>query len=682
MAVPKYIIQHFNPLSEHIQVWLCPKGYAGTATYLKGINPFCTIRSTVNDDDKVKCGIFELEATINIWLEKTSTIGISEFLATEDDSWRVQVWRMDNSLLLFDGFLVVEDNSEPLKDKPYSIQLKATTGLGKLKGIEFLDKDNEKFAGKYTLLEYIMIALDKVNNELPIASYFNVYGTGMSSKLIDTDSDPLDRVYCFASTFEKDENSFTDCYDALNKILESTKCRLFQQNGKWHIVNLYEYLTQNVYGVVTYNWSVATGNVFTKTPFYPYGVFTNDYKAEIGKGEFIQPIDGDATKYFKLNTGKVHINYNYQRPKETFCNMTLKKGDRAPLLDFASHKAYLAECFLHQRPPYATPGATTNDAYIAAEVDAYDYEKQRFLIIEPEPLLNISFLRSQRFYVDTNDKINISFQHRLDSDLGGAGTQQLAHVILITDGGLYYNLDDTGDWVLTNSSLSVNSRTLDYGFAGADDLAQWTTYDLETKVVPSGGEIEVLFYGLDTTTFNRGAYFKDIRFTVLQYINGSYRDAKGDFNQSKTTNNVRQDLETETYISDAPSRSIKGALVKSDNSLMATEWRVYAATTNYRFSQIMSYILYNHLRRVNYKIEATLKGYLYQDTFSNQRASGFLNQYVFTDFDAGRLFMLTGSYELNLHTGTWRGVFVECVQGVSDTSYIEPDAFKFDYLFN
>lgn len=682
----KYRITFTNNLHETYSIDFDNKNYTGDVTDLTGEGQVLSLSSIGDDDDRFS-PILSKEIKIAIWLYETQPVTITNFLSTEDDEWRVIIYRERSMPAVFHGYIVIEDSSEPLFDKPFGIRLRASDGLPLLKNVELIKSDESDFRGLNPLTDYIGHTLYYVNPDIPFRIYSDVY-----HKRMDVNISPFEQTEVDAGTFEKDENTNDDGYTVLEKVLKATSCRLFYENGCFHIVHLRQY--QNPSGFNWHEYKIVNGDVVHQASG------TNEpIIARIGKIEVIQAVNKDAQVYYKVPYKSVKKTFNYVIPQELFCNQQLQRGDKIPGLStpavgtpispgyVPAKDYYTPECYLSSRSIWAVL-STTKDFYIRTEQDAFGYEIDRYLLIPREP--QATFIHSNYIPVNTDDEFTFSVDVKVKqgNDYGRrSGEPAIFYIILIGDDGTYWNL--TNDivqsefvWVktLVSNPRGVRSPT---GIGSTD----WTTVtaaankinvDTGKVNIPVDGNIQIVLAQLDSfTPFypNNETYYKNLQINYSPYIKNSYRPVLGDFNFYSQDLKINRTIEEEVHISDSPKKLIKGALFV-DELLATPEWYRLGENESLRFMQIQALLKYNFHFRQFRKVEGTLKGLSLFNALDQNTPFGFLPIYSLSDVPNAPNFILTSITECNYVSGQWRGVIVEIPSNAPDF-----DTYDFQYLF-
>lgn len=734
----KYILAFSNELNEVYEIYFEFMDYLGDPILLYGVEDCMTLRSTTGDENRFE-PILGTECLINIHVGpvnvkgiefQNDTLQIFDLITEHDNDIRVTVYHeQDYTKSIFQGFIVVEDNSQPLSDPPFTLSVRALDGLGLLKGIDFLDTDGNAFAGSMSPIKWIAQILYKTDQKLNIRAYFNI---------LNIDFPALPCIESFTinvSTFQTGQPQTTndptidiaasiadDCYTALEKIVRCLRCRLFQQDGVWNLVNIWEYQNPAGYSYVEYVISDPVDGIVAATPSTQ--LRNINYDVPVGSDQIIHPVEDDATLGLKLATKSEKLTYTYDQSLNKICNQTLIYGDAdtanngtisstfqsqsiTPPITF-SYLAYFAFCFTHLDGPapfHPYPGVTpTGVSYIRDIQDVNGYSVDRYLMIG-KPTGILTYQRSSKFLIDVGDVLNMSFDWRTKENENvpsGSGTAQIAYVFLYGIDGTFWALsyipqgtnkpqwvqmpdanfvDGAGNTPTINSPQFTDSAN--NGFMNITTVLQAPS-GIYYGTAPVSGDVEVLFlYLRDKLPAVTEYWFKNISISVIPFLNGSFKELKGDFNFASSNNNIKQTDEQDVEISDSPKRYFKGAILQVDGkTLMPNSWiRAGVTETGRRFTQVMEELLYNAFYRQIQMIEGSMRGVTRVDSDYNVKDVGFINRFYFTDHpEPTKKFMLT-SFEIDYATGFGRRVFVEILNDQNDTNQVVPDKYLFQYIF-
>lgn len=738
----KYITSYSNNQNQQVDVYLDFLGYQGPSMPLSAADQCVVIKSTGGDEDK-SASILGTECAVRLRIMPTDNVSIDDLVASHDNDIRVTVYLERNySNPIFQGFVVVEDNSQPILDPPFVIQIRALDCLGLLKGIYFLDTNGNAFSGKMSIIGWLAQILNQTGQTLNLRVYFNIFHSSHSTNI-----SPLDQTYLSAVTFMTGQQTpagdtnpadfntgFDDYYTVLQKIVSNFKCRIFQEGGYWHLVSLYEYLNPKGYTYYEYAFSVPVNGII-QYAVVGSGLLQN-YNVSVGKKETTILIKEDGQIYLKIATKSFELTYNYNQSLNKVDNQNLSQtgpGNRQPANDevIASNFidvtinpvvnlqtiAYAVAGFIqanatvydpvHQTPYPALP--ITTPGFIRIVQDQLGYEMQRFLVLPAQGVNAVGYFKGTKLLIDLNDIFQLTFSWRSRVNVAVGGRLGIAWVLLYGDDGTFWALSSLNDgningnptsWRQCDSNFNEQFQNLPNLGApfiqtgNVSDSTQWTTTTANTNSLndnagfakaPVSGEIEVMFIW-EPGVVQTELWVKDISIQILPYLNGSYLQLKGDYNFAESNNNILQTFSDVVDISDSPKRYFAGALLGGGNGfpLLSSSWKRIDYTEALRFTQIMDIILYTLFSRIIKKIEGSLRGLVYRQTTSPYAIvpTGFLNTYLFLDTSTpDKCYMLT-SFEKDYSSGQWRGVFVETRKDANDLGLIMPDLFTFAYLLN
>lgn len=737
----KYILPFTNDLGELYEIYFDFLNYTGASSLLQGTDDVLTLRCTAGDEDKLQ-PILGTEAMISIWIDQTTSLSIFDLIATIDNQIRVTVYRNENySSCIFQGFIVVEDNSQPFLDPPFALSVRALDGLGLLKNVDLGDLNNQLYQGPQSVISWIMQILYKTDQTLNLRAYFNFYNTAFNQSV-----GALEQVYLDASTFysggilNPDTTDPTidvlaeeadDCYTALEKIVRCFRCRLFQENGVWNLVSLYEYLnpigfTYHEYALGNIVGGLVDVNVVATAS-------AQDYTAAVGKNEMIIPVLEDQMLYLKLATKWLKLTYTYNQAANKIINQDLSGDDAEGLgegtpqpaqdevisssvIDSTYNNgvainlqtnAYTCFGYTPMQSPAKNneiqPGLATaldpSNVFVRRVYDTLSYELVRFLVVKLLPAPNISYAFSTQLLLDTNDILQITFSWRTRSGTSqnGANWSNLL-VFLYGDDGSHWALGCFANgstsqlptkWYQTDENFEAGGAMIAISSDAIPDTTKWSSVEVNTSTLagvpyaqaPVNGRVVILFVTNDGpgTEF----WYKDINVTILPYLNGSFQQVAGDYNYAATNLNIVQTESDDVEISDSPKRYFKGAPILSTGELCTPQWARKGVSESYRFTQAMEYIMYNHLRRIFQKIEGTFRGLIYVPAAdpSDERPNGFLCSYAFSDHPVPTKRFILTSFEKNYATGQSKNVYIETLADANDTGWTLPDAYQFSYIF-
>jgi hypothetical protein len=728
--VTKYQSNFQSELSENYEILFDFLNYAGGITDIKVVDVIN--RSVVADDNRLT-PILGKELLITIEVGVSDPVSILDLIATHDNDIRVTcnlVKATGDKSMIFQGFVVVEDNNQPLQDKPCALNIRALDGLGHLKGVDLQDTNGLRFVGSLTIIEWIAQILYKTDQTLPIRVYFNIFPFNL------TESSAFDEIALNSNTFSQGDafnvsptdpsidinaSSADDCYTALEKIIRCFKCRIFMEDGRWNIVSLWDHMNPEGMSFVEFALQAPISGI---VPVAQTDIQLNqNYDVQIGKSEVIYPFNADADIYLKLATKWIKLTYNYDQSQNKVCNQDFTEGTLNAFTGTISSSiqdttinppvtfnyiGYDAYCWTKQggtitagsggnyQPFPAT--VTTADVYIRSVLDSLDYEAYRYLTVKSQSAL--AFVKSSTFKIDIGDCLEVAFDWRLMTS-GTGGVRSVFYILLAGIDGTFWALGYPGStddyhWFQCDSNyyaLAAAGVTpfIHYDSSGGTANNEWNTFDVKLgatgnfNTVPVSGDCFLVLPGENDGT---ETWFKNISVTIFPFLQGSFRQLKGDYNYSSIADNIKLTESDTVEISDSPKRYFKGALLQNDGQTLlppSFHRRGKNGLESFRFTQGMERIMWNLLNHMNYKIEGTFKGLLYQTADLDLHPAGFLNNYFFVDGDFQTKKFILCSFDRSLATGTGRHVFVEIVKDENTDPFIDPalspNTFKFDYIF-
>lgn len=533
----------------------------GSTIPLEMAEPPLKITVIDNDEDPFT-PIKSKNAEIQIY--SSNTVDISTFLEGGDNRFYVEIETQAEGII-FKGFLSISDLHQEFLPDPNLITLIATDGLGFLKDEPLVNFENETPLSIYPVIDFIAWCLYKTGMSLDIKVCMNIR-EHTSVPLVSDDSGDghfYKWIHLDAKTFEAEIGECEDCYEVLRKILGENSY-LTQYKGDWLIVRVDEMETGHEYFFSRFSydgtWIENTEETFIKNigSVYPLS-FMNDDAVISGERPYIETIE-----IFK---------YNY--PKELLCNMNFERGEVrvAPDLGAAnSEGTYDLSCWTGQKFPASGTAILTadNDAYIKRLFE-FGYEKERYIVLTTGPAEQIEGIMSKPVAINAGDKMNVSANWRLASNVGsGDGNLgvKIFTILIITDSGDYYYVQKIATenpvWVGPfdgQRTASVNH----FWIPDTTDETQWVNIAVDVPAAPVSGR---LFIGLHKEWQGPGVYevdtyFSDLQVEIIAAINSSYQLYTGQTNSVSQDNvNIKAVREAEVFISDAPRVAMKGALLK------------------------------------------------------------------------------------------------------------------------
>jgi hypothetical protein len=188
---------------------------------------------------------------------------IPNFTTANDRKYFVKLYL--GADLEWTGFTISDDVQISFTTGRKGLTFNCVDGIGMLQSLILPITNNVDINDLQTLLYYLRTALNAL--DLPttpnIRTACSYYAATMTNRSTSTSADPFAQTYLPYRTFLDGAYNYLNCYDVVKNILKSFGCRLFMANGKWWIVAINEFASENVaYTEYTYAGAVATSGTF------------------------------------------------------------------------------------------------------------------------------------------------------------------------------------------------------------------------------------------------------------------------------------------------------------------------------------------------------------------------------------------------------------------------------------
>ena len=604
------------------------------------------------------------------------------FYANAYDEWKVLAYV--DSIPVFAGFITMDVEPYVLKDKPYNIVITASDGLGLLKNIPLTDVSEVEFDGRNSILEYICGALKKTNLDLNVRVCLNWYNAGQDDRYDVGSPDMLAQTTLHHRTFVQDANGFYDCYTALERILGKWAV-LFQWKGRWVISNRAELMYTDQY-YTEYDSNGTSPTVTWDLTGYQ----------RVEKDLNIAPVNIDQLISYQTPIKTAKTIYRYEVPENLVNNQKLQRlGTFSSPLSGSGYSAYSKVGWTAKEGTLTTltDYAGTKNSYIRTEQDSYNTETERYYRIEPDSTLtNLCghFIQNDNddFFVDQNDQISLEFQWRAgvyDVPISTSG-HVIAQVAILVDGGNpsvstdWYTMDSTGAWHNDITHIVVGVDEILAGIPTYfNDFISWKVTD---SVIPASG---VLYINLCSRNFAfiTGNYVdhRPVNITYVPYLKGARFSTKGDYWLTSQNTNIKDVIEDEVFISDAPKRILKGALWnEAGTALTNPDWYKLNETENRHFKELINLGRYRQQYVRQRRVEGTFKGTMFMPSSdpTNPIPLGFHRQFYITNLD--HAYVLVPPLEIDYVRGMFRGTLMSCFTSSTDL-VTEGNTHTFNYIF-
>jgi hypothetical protein len=638
------------------------------------------IQSIDNNEDKFT-PVRAKQARIKFISNSSLGQDASLFFDSSDTRWKVVI--SCPIATIFTGFLVIPDIQQDFLPDPNEVELTATDMLGSLSNQDLTYFDGSNPIGKYTIGQFVAMALAPTGLNLPINVINNVrYYSGA------TDGHLYEKIFLDAKTFEASIGQSEKCRTVLEKIL-GEDCVLFQWKGEWWILRIDE-IDDNLIYVAAFD----TDGTLTSylTPINP--------TKSVGANSAVAHSDAATVLRSDRRHKLAKLTYKFITPAEIVCNMDFSRGDETTAPDLGaptSTGTYDLDCWTMRR----TAGAITSTAHIKRDF-VFGTETLRYVTITPATgtATPFDFIQSQAVEMRQNDRGSISVEYRWPTNMSGGGSTYFLMKVFLhgDDGNWYYWWNgstplDTSTFYWTSSPTETDRSIPSQFDVGAIDETQWRTLSVDFGAIPVDGKLYIgLYQGHqgESGGDNQDIHYQGLRLTYNAFINGSYQLFTGQYNQVTALNpaGLIQTREKEVFISDSPRKEFKGAPLYYDGTKYILANQFYTSNTFalgappsadyvHPFGHIQAYAVWNQYRNACRIFPSALYG-LFLTTFPNEWPD-LVHKYQLSDVNANtnnRYFLLI-SMEQDWKTCKWRGTFIESYNRITGHNYDDTKEFKY-----
>lgn len=666
-----------------------------TTVDLIGVAPALELETFNVNEDKFN-SIIGHRATIRF--KSTDTVNFSTFARGED--YRFFVRASTGSTILFNGWLVMEDNQQAFLPAGQTVVLTATDNLGALKDIELSDEDGARPEGKYRLIEIISWCLRKTEGPYPGEGAAIYDGIKAADNMFEfnhhstVDNCPLNQTYVDIRTFEKNPTELEDCDTVLSKILFSRGLRLCQYNNYWYILRIDEYKNS---AFVIHNYGLG-GNYISRT----LGA-TLDKEID---SNVITFIEGQTLQRIQRPHKSARCFVEYEFPLEIPKNVDFIRGavddDVLPL------KTFQIDNWTLGRGWGADAETPDVEARIWRRYNTAGYENERYAVLTPSGGTGErNYIISEAIGLCEDDKFIFSFSYSADSDNNNDGPYALpvAGVKLVGDDNSVWILGDNmagpdtaqvPEWKLSDEEHSTNADYYAWYFSatsGDEDYTEWKNYEIEAPPLPVTGEVFIFFFSAGQTGLAIESFairFNDVKFEYLPLINGSYQTYSGAEFKMHTDDLYTKKIDEKFWLFDAPCKEFKGAMFYEDsgNYLNTSAWVDFAMEQyaipdlldfGYEHTHWMCNAMWNQGRLETW----ILNSYLYGLDVTNGYASPIHKYSMPAQLSPlNRMNFLILSMRQNWHDCTWQATIAE----INDSDSVRQggegngENFEFKYI--
>lgn len=218
--------------------WRCDielVGYTGAVTELTASsNPLIISRGNKGGD---KTTVIQ-GSSARMGLISITDFQLVELFSAKDKEWRLQVYRADDSEVLqtyWLGFIATENYQESYARAPYDVSVTFYDGLGRLKNYDYV-RNLEVNTTRKVALDVVAECLRETGLSLNIDTYSKIFASSTTEDENVSHIFPLESYSVNTESFVNGGQS-KSVYEVLESILKVQKVKLYQEYGRWKIVD-------------------------------------------------------------------------------------------------------------------------------------------------------------------------------------------------------------------------------------------------------------------------------------------------------------------------------------------------------------------------------------------------------------------------------------------------------------
>ena len=638
-----------------------------------GAQPF--VLGEFNQDFDLFKPIRPQQATIQV-LASAGGVSLEDFLTDNDTDITV---RFDFGEFggYWQGILSQEDIEETWISTNHILTLRADEGFGRLQTQQLNDGTGAALIGTYTPFNLIQYAADDViGNFFYTRIYSNLFHTSMSSASNQTG---IDQCLIDARTFEQSPGEFDNGYTVLEKINRAWSQTLFQWNSLWVILRIPElFRTGNLVGFNTNRPTV--GNRASAN---------TRYDIEVGVQEDVKPIVPEMLKTVIKPKKETAVKFNWDLNVQIICNQSFIYGDYIETTGAPPDQIekYTVQSWTLQGGTVAVPIPSTKTFQRWTIVKDVNRIEDQYIVIEKDPVQTI-WIRSCDVYVSEQSDMDLSFQYRWPANNTISLSIFIGAVLLYGADGTYWMLDDDGKFYQSNSTWTINARTLQTSLIPGEGI-EWKDYNV-SATIPVDGYLQFILFSSNSNT-QQYVYFRGLNMTIEADVNKLRRiKIKGDYDKYTIARNIVNSEEETLFLDDANLQVYKGAILESDGiTLTNDEWFRRTdfngdVTTDERLTFKRQHALSKWYMNRGYKtkLDVNLFGLKWKDALDVTYPIGIINTIKFVDDAPNKIFAITNLKEIDFMNCTWSATLIEIVDTtIADNEPGATDVHTFDYYY-
>lgn len=700
----KYIMRWRNRQKDDYRAEITPKNYSGVDRYIDGAdNPF-TLKYQ-SGDGNIFSPLRASEAVIQFFTY--GNISLTDFYNDDDTFWKVLFYgekindQAADDILLWTGFLQIDNSGEDLQDRPHIISLNANDNLGLLKNIALPTPTATQIYEGILLTELFKIILQQTSLLLSTRAYLNVFENAAQDRQDVSTADFLQQTIVYTNNLQNSDGTYKNCYDILSEILNTFRAGLCQCLGAWCIVRQGEFrlfIDAAVPGTL-YDSDMAVDSAITLDP-----------EITIGRGLDIFPINENQIKRVLRPFQFVKKTFNFSQPASliTQADLSLPVGATPYATSTVSGIRYdkyaLATYFTH----WLQRNGDTSYLEVATDV-ATNNEVERYIVTpcpSPDLFRGVQF---NNIPISKDDVVDFRLQMRTFTD-AGSNFRFSVRILLVTPNGTYYKmLAKAGDpspeprnvlWLGTFPVAGWDTGTADVSITvvASTNSSEYTEWSL-SSFLPAGAQLPlapedgVLLIQVQGNNSLSGAephidtLWKSITLTLQNAVNDA-NNVTGQVHTQTQPTLAKNNSDTDLQFDDSPRNSINGTLFRTPlvdfqadiNEIYffrTNQWHRAAIDEAWRLNQIQTFDELFIQRILRTIVEGDFKGLRY---YTGSEWKYLSMQNIIKINFLQTLNFIFGIVEFNYMTAEFNATLYECF----DDGEVDADldnTYDFRYLY-
>lgn len=246
-----------------------------------------------------------------------------EIMISDAFDFQVQVFK--NNILIWQGYVIQDNYSEPFQAAPYVVSIRATDGLGNLKLYDFQTDSKSFYLADMTLIEVLQKCLSKLKNASQLVTSIDVFESRIDRG--NTANEALNKISVNPYLFIKDDLNALKCDVVLQYILEVFNCYIYYKNDKYYIERVNYKVNDNVTRR-TYNINPdgSLSNVVS--------VITENITGVIGRNGDAKLVNADANLTYQASYNIVQIDSDVVNSNNILVNSFFRNWDNTDLIPY------------------------------------------------------------------------------------------------------------------------------------------------------------------------------------------------------------------------------------------------------------------------------------------------------------------------------------------------------------